>query len=121
MADTRRLPLPIADAWEWQLQGACRSADVALFFNPDGERGRAQSDRDAAAIAVCRRCPVLESCRRHALTAREPDGVWGGMTAKQRFQLLEREDLRRIRVTRSRAASVHKGFAPSSPGKALTT
>jgi len=38
MADISRLPGPIADIWEWQYDGACRSADPDLFFHPEGER-----------------------------------------------------------------------------------
>ena len=39
MAEISRLPGPVADLWEWQLQGACREADPTLFFHPEGERG----------------------------------------------------------------------------------
>jgi len=92
MAEISRLPGPVADLWEWQLDGACREADPRIFFHPEGERGPARRDRDAAAKAVCTSCPVLNECRRHALTVREPYGVWGGLTEDDRtaFYLSER-------------------------------
>jgi WhiB family transcriptional regulator, redox-sensing transcriptional regulator len=84
MADLSRLPGPIADIWEWQLQGACRTSDPDLFFHPEGERGPRKARRDEAARAVCAGCPVLAQCRAHALAVREPYGVWGGLTEDDR-------------------------------------
>jgi WhiB family transcriptional regulator, redox-sensing transcriptional regulator len=84
MTDISRLPGPLTENWEWQLLGACRSEDTELFFHPEGERGPRRSGREAAAKAVCARCPVLDLCRSHALAAREPYGVWGGMSESER-------------------------------------
>ena len=91
MADIRRLPSPHADAWDWQLLGACRGTDGDLFFHPENERGPARSRREAAAKAICLTCPVLARCREHALAVREPYGVWGGMSETEREALLGRE------------------------------
>ncbi len=88
MADLSRLPGPIADVWEWQLQGACRQADPDLFFHPEGERGPRKDGRERAAKAVCSSCPVLRQCRAHSLSVREPYGVWGGLSEDEREQLL---------------------------------
>ncbi|MHB1554603.1 MAG: WhiB family transcriptional regulator [Acidimicrobiales bacterium] len=35
-----------------------------------------------SALALCGACPVVEPCR--AAGAREPDGVWGGTTPRDR-------------------------------------
>ena len=102
MAELSRLPLPIADAWEWQVEGSCREADPQLFFHPEGERGPARRRRDAAAIAICAGCPVLEQCRQHGLTVREPYGVWGGLTEDDREAIYISE---RTRTRQLRAAS----------------
>jgi WhiB family redox-sensing transcriptional regulator len=91
MADVRRLPGPNADIWDWQRLGSCRGMDSAFFFHPDGERGPARARRQAAAKAVCARCPVLESCLKHALSVREPYGVWGGMSEEERARLIAAE------------------------------
>lgn len=84
MAEISRLPGPVADLWEWQFDGACRRADPDIFFHPEGERGPTRRRRDEAAKAVCVTCPVLQQCRSHALTVREPYGVWGAMTEDER-------------------------------------
>lgn len=88
MANVRRLPGPIADIWEWQRFGACRGRDSAQFFHPDGERGSSRSRREAAAKALCAACPVRRECAAHALSVREPYGVWGGFTEAERLRLL---------------------------------
>jgi WhiB family transcriptional regulator, redox-sensing transcriptional regulator len=87
MADTRRLPKPVAHEWDWQLKGSCQGLNSSVFFHPDGERGSARSRRADRAKAICQHCPVLEQCRRYALAAREPYGVWGGLTEEERREL----------------------------------
>ena len=88
MTDISRLPGPALDHWEWQLEGACRSKDTELFFHPENERGPSRVNRELAAKAVCATCPVLVQCREHALSAREPYGVWGGLSEHDREELL---------------------------------
>lgn len=89
MVDTRNLPTPHADVWDWQLDGACRGVDSAVFFHPERERGTARTRREAAAKAICRACPVQEMCRSHALAVHEPYGVWGGLSEKEREAIIE--------------------------------
>lgn len=98
MAEISRLPGPVADVWEWQLDGSCRQADPNLFFHPEGERGPARRNRDAAAQAICGGCPVLQMCRKHALKVREPYGVWGGMTEDDREAIYATERRRGMRA-----------------------
>ncbi|MFJ6617759.1 WhiB family transcriptional regulator [Kitasatospora sp. NPDC091335] len=88
MTDVSRLPGAVEHHWNWQLSAACRTADSTVFFHPENERGTAAEQRDDAAKRVCRRCPVLALCRRHALLTREPYGVWGGLTEHERADLL---------------------------------
>lgn len=88
MADFRRLPGATTDHWDWQTDAACRGLDTAMFFHPDSEQGEARRRRDSAAKALCARCPVQPQCRTHALTVQEPYGVWGGLSAADRDQLL---------------------------------
>lgn len=90
MADTSRLPGPVADIWEWQYEGACRGADPMTFFHPEGERGPSREQRDRAAKAICVTCPVQRQCAEHALTVREPYGVWGGLTEEEREKIIAR-------------------------------
>jgi WhiB family redox-sensing transcriptional regulator len=84
MTSYHRLPPPLLDVYEWQSRGLCRTTDGALFFESDAERGRAREQHQAAAKAVCQRCPVMMECRAHAIEV-EDYGVWGGLTAEERI------------------------------------
>ncbi|CAM3181877.1 WhiB family transcriptional regulator [Prescottella defluvii] len=89
------LPGPNADIWDWQMHGRCRGVDSAVFFHPDGERGRARAQRENRAKEMCGHCPVLTQCRNHALAVSEPYGIWGGMSESER-EMLTRQSRRRI-------------------------
>ncbi len=93
MVNTQRLPRPVADGWDWQLHGSCRGMNSEVFFHSHGERGPERARRDAIAKTVCERCPVIEQCRQHALSAREAYGVWGGLTERERLSILHRDRL----------------------------
>jgi WhiB family redox-sensing transcriptional regulator len=94
MADTKRLPEPLVDHWEWQLAAACRGMDSGTFFHPPDERNSAREQRIAQAKAVCRACPAIQECREHALRVREPYGIWGGLSEDERAGLLGVQSLR---------------------------
>jgi WhiB family redox-sensing transcriptional regulator len=74
--------------WEWQTSAACRGVDTGRFYHPENERGSRRQRREQAAKAVCSRCHVVDDCLRWALRTREQYGVWGGLTAEEREQLL---------------------------------
>ena len=88
MAELSRLPKPIAEQWEWQYEGACRSMDSEMFFHPDGERGPRRRNRENAAKTICASCPVIDACRTHALAVQEPYGIWGGLSEDDRTAIL---------------------------------
>ena len=111
MADTRRLPHPVTSEWTWQIEGTCRGMDSAVFFHPDGERGGARLRRQRSAKAVCEACPVLVMCRTHALNAREPYGVWGGLSEEERQSVIARGDL----AVRASISSVAERAATAAP------
>ena len=94
MADITRLPKPLGVHWEWQVRAACQGMDTATFFHPPNERDAAREARITVAKAVCRRCPAINDCLDHALRAREPYGVWGGLSEDERATLLGVESLR---------------------------
>lgn len=89
MANLSRLPKVLQSQYEWQYQGACVGLESSRFFSPDAERGRARAGREESAKAVCSACPVIEKCREHALQAQEPYGVWGGLTERERTEILK--------------------------------
>lgn len=72
--------------YDWQEDAACRDESIDLFFGPDGERPTVRREREAKALAICARCPVVEACSRHALALPENHGVWGGTTEHDRAE-----------------------------------
>jgi WhiB family transcriptional regulator, redox-sensing transcriptional regulator len=75
----------------WQYRAACKGPQSELFFAPNHlERKEDRHERESAAKAICRSCPVLTQCRDYALMMREPHGIWGGLNEYERRQLLSR-------------------------------
>ncbi|MDP7599170.1 MAG: WhiB family transcriptional regulator [Acidimicrobiales bacterium] len=69
----------------WHQRGACRGLDASIFYpDPDDDP---QANR---AKAVCEGCEVREACLEHALSRREPTGVWGGATELERRRITRR-------------------------------
>ncbi|MCS5676625.1 MAG: WhiB family transcriptional regulator, partial [Acidimicrobiales bacterium] len=69
----------------WYLRGACRGLDSAIFY-PDSVEEFAIDH----ALSVCERCEVRPECLDHALSRREPTGIWGGTTERDRRRILRR-------------------------------
>ena len=74
---------PLITPEPWTQDALCAETDPELFFPEKG------GDRGAAAKAICARCDVLSDCLMFALRTREPDGVYGGMTPKERARLIK--------------------------------
>lgn len=86
--------VPIDVQWFWQEHGSCREADPTLFFHPQNERGSSRNRRDRTAKRICAGCPVRMECADYAVRAREPYGVWGGLSEEEREQIYARLDSR---------------------------
>ena len=74
----------------WRPAARCRVVDRSLFFHPLNEPGAERKRRIMKAKNVCAHCPVVAACREHALTRREPFGIWGGLSEEDRAALLSR-------------------------------
>lgn len=61
----------------WRLLSAC-AEHGDIFFD---------WKRVAEAKTICATCPVKEQCLEFAIKNDERDGVWGGLTAKERKAL----------------------------------
>ncbi|MFF9091111.1 WhiB family transcriptional regulator [Streptomyces sp. NPDC014991] len=72
----------------WRTWAACRGEDPELFF-PISEDGASRAQIEQAR-RICFSCAVVHECRAWALRNREYDGVWGGLTARQRRALRPR-------------------------------
>ena len=70
----------------WIDRAACRRFDPELFF-PIG-LGTASTCQAARAKAVCACCPVSEDCLTLALRSGEVEGIWGGLDADERRELM---------------------------------
>lgn len=88
MSNLSRLPPPIYESYEWQERAACASAEADRFFVPEDVCAAERARRERTAKALCARCPVVAQCLTHALKVKEPDGVWGGLSAPERRRLL---------------------------------
>lgn len=71
------------DRFNWQEQGACRGIEPEIFFPiSDEEAGPAK--------AICSTCDVERACLLFSLQNRERYGVWGGVTEKERIEMVRR-------------------------------
>lgn len=82
-------------AWEWKEQGACRTESTELFF--DESHGRKAQAIELKAKAVCSRCPVRVECLEFAIATNEHNGIWGGLTDKERRSLKRRRRIAQLR------------------------
>ena len=64
----------------------CSQTDPELFF----PEHMTSTNTIAIAKSICRECPVQVECLSFALRTKETEGIWGGMTPKERFELLRK-------------------------------
>lgn len=73
----------------WKTRGSCLGLPPEMF----SEGNRLDPALTRAAKACCAGCPVQATCLREAVEAKEPVGIWGGMTTHERKQLIEADGL----------------------------
>lgn len=79
---------PLPEPGSWREHAACRGMPVADFFP-----GRCQQ-KIQAALDTCARCPVQAECllacidEEVHISDTEPKGIRGGMTARERRQIV---------------------------------
>ena len=96
---------PVTDGRGWQQSARCRGLPSDVFFPEELDSRRQRRQREQVAKQICAGCPVIAACREHALHAPERYGVWGALTARERF-------------TRSAAKPrVGVGLEDSGPGR----
>ncbi len=62
----------------------CKDEDISIFFPLRDD------DEAEEAKAICGLCQVQGACLERALLTGEKEGVWGGMTARERRRLIRR-------------------------------
>lgn len=68
----------------------CRSRPE-LFFPEDFFDYTERVIVEGWARKLCAECPVMNLCAEYAMTAKETTGIWGGLTAKQRADMLRKK------------------------------
>jgi WhiB family transcriptional regulator, redox-sensing transcriptional regulator len=72
-------------ALPWADRALCANTDPELFFSDIGTTYiTIEGTREMTAKAICRRCPVKPECRDYAMADPHLEGVWGGMTGRER-------------------------------------
>jgi WhiB family transcriptional regulator, redox-sensing transcriptional regulator len=64
----------------WRYRAACRGVDLEVFFPGRGESAE-------PARQICARCPVRQPCLDYAISHGIVDGIWGGLTERDRRAL----------------------------------
>lgn len=79
------MPFAVIKA-DWIKQGNCvKTPWPELFFDEENRASVTEAKLE------CASCPVIAECRKYALDTGESHGVWGGLTANERFKLKTRQ------------------------------
>ena len=63
----------------WVADGACRGADTEIWFSGRGDNALIQ-----LAKQICAGCPVRQPCGDYGLEHSSLNGMWGGLSERQR-------------------------------------
>jgi len=69
---------------EWRAGALCSGSDPDLWFSPGAIEHK-------EAKRICRDCPVRRECLEYALATPVDQGVWGGMTERERRSYRRRQ------------------------------
>lgn len=78
---------PTHDDLAWEQRGLCSQTDPELFFPTHGGIPH-------KAKAICARCPVREPCLDRAIEIDDREGVWGGLTYRERRKVMRRRGIK---------------------------
>jgi WhiB family transcriptional regulator, redox-sensing transcriptional regulator len=79
LADTQTIGEDAHASQGWRQLGSCVGLDPELWY-PIGSGG-------GTAVKICMQCSVRLDCLGWALAHNEPDGIWGGVSARERERL----------------------------------
>ena len=82
----------------------CQNTDPEIWFSEREEAG----NNYRMAKTLCAMCPAMEACAKYALEAGETDGIWGGLTPRERG---------RMRAARQRIELIKQGVTPPLRGR----
>lgn len=90
-AESIKARLLAEDPVDWMNDGACRG-QLPVFFAEDNSNCGVYDE----ARRICATCPVIDQCLAYAFRHHIIDGVWGGLSPKQRRDVAKRR--RRVPV-----------------------
>ncbi len=78
---------------DWRDDAECRDMDPERWF-PSARIPYVLAEQIADAKAICARCRVAEACLEYALSNGIDDGIYGGLTEKERRKLARKQGRR---------------------------
>lgn len=77
----------------WRDGAECRDTSDIIFFGPSRSNHDIRLYYEQLAKSICGRCSVRDECLDYALTfpTLTSEGIWGGLTEKERRRLLRRQ------------------------------
>jgi WhiB family redox-sensing transcriptional regulator len=72
---------------DWD-QAACNGLDTGIFFDHEDSRGEKRAKSLAAARSICTTCTIRNACLNYAVDSAQAFGVWGGLTAAERSEII---------------------------------
>ena len=72
----------------WRHLAKCSEVSAAWFIFDDRENSRQRTRRENNAKAICQACPVRAQCLDYALATGEKEGIWGGLTPRERTEAI---------------------------------
>lgn len=78
---------------EWQAYAACAEIGKEVFFSGGGTKDRIEAQ--AQAKALCAECSVRQPCLEYGIKYDPQEGIWGGLTLKERQRVNRRNGAKR--------------------------
>jgi len=72
-----------------EINGVPCEGKTELFDTDENQDKETLRIQEKIALELCETCPLKTQCGEYALAAREPYGIWGGMTPRKRQAILE--------------------------------
>jgi WhiB family redox-sensing transcriptional regulator len=80
---------------DWD-QAACNGQDTSIFFDHEDTRGEKRAASLAVARSICATCTIRSACLDYALESTQAFGVWGGLTAAERSEIIVAKQRREV-------------------------
>ena len=79
------------DKFDWRIKAACMGSDSMLFFPKRGESTKKAKE-------ICGSCRVVSECFEDAVARKEPGGIRGGLSTRERRIIMKKLGLKLPKV-----------------------